>query len=53
MLVACGFQRLLTHLNKKTLKYVTLLLMGLTIVFSSARLVLRNRVWSSRETLFR
>ena len=54
MLVALGFQRILSHLNKnQNWKYFAVLLLVLTLGMSSGRLVLRNRVWASRETLFR
>ena len=53
LLVALGFQRILSHLNNQNLRYLAVLLLGLVLVMSSARLVTRNRVWASRETLFR
>ena len=54
LLVALGFQRIFTYFaNKPVWKYLGFLLLGLTLGVSAARLVSRNRVWATRETLFR
>jgi hypothetical protein len=54
LLVALGFQRILSNFNKnQNWKYLAVLLLGLILGMNSARLVTRNRVWASRETLFR
>ena len=52
-MVSLGFQRILTNLNKPVWKHLAVLLLGLMLGMSSARLVSRNRVWFTRETLFR
>ena len=51
--MALGYQRILSHLSNQNLRYLAVLLLVLMVGMSSARLVTRNRVWASRETLFR
>ena len=54
-MVTIGFHKILYRIANKRVawKCLTVSMLVLVMVVNSARLVSRNTVWSSRETLFR